>query len=97
MADTTNPISGPYIVSTPLPTSLGKFNRTVLAVAPFIATGSNAGSSGFFLSGSANATVTLTNGGSLTIPGVSNQNPAAVFELGVTEVTAGSIYLLYNK
>ena len=97
MADTTNPISGPYAVSTPLPTSLGKYNRTVLVNAPFMATGSAAGNAAFFLSGSADAVLTLTNGGTLTVPGVSNQTPTVVFEFGIKEVVSGSIYLLYNK
>ena len=97
MAQTTNPISGPYSapVASYFQGNSAKFNRTALVTGPFLATGSYANSSGFYISGSA-ATVTLTGGGSMTVPGTAASTPAAVYELGVYSVDAGSVYLLYK-
>lgn len=97
MAQTTNPISGPY--SAPVKTyhqdNVGKFNRSVLVTGPFIATGSYLNPSGLYLSGSA-ATVTLTAGGSITIPATAAGTPSAIYEFSVYSVDAGSVYLLYK-
>lgn len=97
MAQTTNPISGPY--SAPVKTyhqdNIGKFNRSVLVTGPFTATGSYLNPSGLYLSGSA-VTVTLTGGGSLNIPAPANQNPSMVFEISVYSVDSGTAYLLYK-
>lgn len=92
-----NSIPGPY--SAPATTyhqNIAKFNRVELVTAPFIATGSYANSIGFYQSGAAAATVTLTGGGSFTVPAINANAPAAVHEVGVYSVTAGSIYLLYR-
>jgi hypothetical protein len=93
-----NPISGyygasaqPYHSSNP-----GKYNRTVLATATFIATGSYAGCVAFYQSGSSAATVTLLNGGTVNVPAIGASAPAAIYEMGVYSVTAGSVYLLYR-
>jgi hypothetical protein len=98
MSTIANPISGyygassqPYHSSNP-----GKYNRTVLASATFIATGSNAGCVAFYQSGSAAATVTLLNGGTLNVPAIGANAQAAIYEMGVYSVTAGSVYLLYR-
>ena len=92
-----NPISGYY--GAPAKTyhqNIAKFNRSVLVTAPFIATGSYENSIGFYQSGSAAATVTLTGGGSFTVPAIGTTAPAAIYEVGVYSVTAGSVYLLYR-
>jgi hypothetical protein len=81
----------PYHSSNP-----GKYNRTVLASATFIATGSNANCVAFYQSGSSPATVTLLNGGTFNVPGISASGSAAIYEMGVYSVTAGSVYLLYR-
>jgi len=91
-----NPISGPY--SAPAKTyhqNVAKFNRAELVTAPFIATGSFANCVGFYQSGSAAASVTLTNGGFFNVPLIAATSPAAIYEVGVYSVTAGSVYLLY--
>ena len=94
-----NPIPGPYT----LPTTYAyhqnpaKYNRAYLATAPFIATGSYANCVGFYQSGSAAATVTLVNGGTFTTPAAAASTPAAIYDLGVYSVTAGSVYLLFNS
>ena len=92
-----NPITGPY---TGVPASIyhinpAKFNRAVVAASPFIATGSNANSAGFYVSGSS-ATVTLANGGSIFVPATAAANPAAVYEMSVAAVTSGTVILLYR-
>jgi hypothetical protein len=93
------PIPGPYTLSTTYTyhQNPAKYNRTVLATAPFVATGSNANCVGFYQSGSAAATVTLVNGGSFTTPAAAASTPAAIYEMGVVSVTAGSVYLLFNS
>ena len=73
-----------------------KYNRSELVTAPFTATGSYANSVGFYQSGSAAATVTLKIGGSFTVPAIGATAPAAIYEMGVYSVTAGSVYLLYR-
>ena len=97
MAQTTNPISGPY--SAPVKTyhqdNIGKFNRSVLVTGPFIATGSYLNPSGLYLSGSA-VTVTLTGGGQMVFPTPQNQHPSIIHEISVYSVDAGSAYLLYK-
>lgn len=89
-----NPISGPYLY-TPVPyhaSGPGQFNRVVLAAATFYATGSNAYPAAFYVSGSGDATVTLINGGSITV----NGSDRDVFEMSVATVTAGTVFLLYS-
>ena len=93
-----NPISGPY---TGVPSTFyhssnpGKYNRTILASATFYATGSNAKPSAFYVSSSA-ATVTLVNGGQITIPAAAASTPAAIYEMSVYSVDSGAVYLLYR-
>ena len=92
-------ITSGYYVATTQPyhgSNPATYNRTVLAAATFIATGSNAGCIGFYQSGSATATVTLLNGGTFTVPAISASGSAAIYEMGVYSVTAGSVYLLYR-
>jgi hypothetical protein len=98
MSTIANPIPGyygaptqPYHSSSP-----GKYNRTILASATFIATGSNAGCVAFYQSGSSAASVTLLNGGTFTVPAIGPSASAAIYEMGVYSVTAGSVYLLYR-
>jgi len=89
-----NPISGPYTY-TALPyhaSGPGKYNKVVLAAATFYATGSNAYPSAFYVSGSGDATVTLANGGSITV----NGSDRSIFEMSVASVTSGTVYLLYS-
>ena len=97
MANNTSINPGPYsYTSSPYHQSnIGKFNRSVLVTAPFIATGSYLNPSGLYISGSA-VTVTLTGGGSLNIPAPANQNPSMVFEVSVYSVDSGTAYLLYK-
>lgn len=92
-----NPISGPYtgIPASIYHTSTAVYNRAVVAASPFIATGSNANSAGFYVSGSG-ATVTLLNGGSIFVPAAAAANPAAVYEMSVAAVTSGTVILLYK-
>ena len=66
----------------------GTYNRSVLATAPYTATGSSAA---FLPTGSANVIVNLNNGGQLTIP-ASTTIPV---EVNVASVVSGSGYLLY--
>jgi hypothetical protein len=92
-----NPIPGYYgAPATTYHQNIAKFNRSELVTGPFIATGSYANSIGFYQSGSAVATVTLTGGGSFTVPAIAANAPAAIYEMGVYSVTAGSVYLLYR-
>ena len=93
-----NPISGYYGASaqTYHSSNPGKYNRAELVTGPFIATGSYANSIAFYQSGSAAATVTLVGGGTLNVPAIGNTAPAAIYEMGVYSVTAGSVYLLYR-
>lgn len=87
-----NPVPGPYIVSSSrYHVDSGEFNRVVTAAATFIATGSNANPAAFLVSGSAGATVTLTNGGTISVPASNIPYP-----LGVYSVTAGTVFLLYK-
>ena len=98
MAETTNPISGPYSgvpVKSYSENNVAKFNRAVTATGPFLATGSYANSSGFYVSGSS-ATVTLTNGGSISVPAPAAANPADIYEFGVYSVISGTVILLYK-
>jgi len=93
-----NPISGPY---TGVPASLyhidaGKYNRVVSVTASFIATGSYGKPSAFYVSGSGAVTVTLINGGAITIPAPAAATPAVIYEMSVYSVDAGSVYLLYK-
>ena len=93
-----NPISGPY-TTTPVAyhQTPAKYNRAYLAGAGFIATGSYGNSVAFYQSGSAAATVTLVNGGTVSVPAISSSGSAAIYEMSVSSVTAGSVYLLYNS
>jgi hypothetical protein len=87
-----NPISGPYQVTSSIyHTEPGEYNRVVLAASTFIATGSNANPVAFLVSGSTAATVTLINGGTISVP-ASN----IPYNMGVYSVTAGTVYLLYK-
>ena len=76
--------------------SPAKYNRSELVTGPFIATGSYANSIGFYQSGSAAASVTLKTGGTFIVPAIGANAPAAIYEMGVYSVTAGSVYLLYR-
>lgn len=87
-----NPIPGPYVLSSSVyHTEPGEFNRVVTAAATFIATGSNANPAAFLVSGSSSATVTLINGGTISVPASNIPYP-----LGVYSVTAGTVFLLYK-
>ena len=98
MATENTIVPGPYTYTSTsyFQTNPAKFNRTVLASAGFIATGSYASPSGFYQSGSAAATVTLINGGSMTIPAAAAASPTSIIEIGVYSVDAGAVYLLYK-
>jgi hypothetical protein len=92
-----NPIQPPY--NYPATTYHGvnpaQYNRVVLAASPFIATGSNAYSIGFYVSASTTATVTLVNGGQFsTTP--SAANPDMIYPMSVYSVDSGTVYLLYR-
>ena len=90
-------ISGPYSYPSSAyhQSNIGKFNRSVLVTAPFIATGSYLNPSGLYLSGSA-VTVTLTGGGSMVFPTPQNQHPSIIHEVSVYSVDSGTVYLLYK-
>jgi len=92
------PISGPYtgVPASPYHVNTGQFNRVVTATATFFATGSNANPAAFYVSGSAGATVTLINGGTLSLPAPGAANPAIIHNIGVYSVTAGTVFLLYR-
>jgi len=92
-----NPVNPIYSFQNAYHQNPAKYNRTYLASAGFIATGSFANSVAFYQSGSAAATVTLVNGGTITIPAIGATAPAAIFDMGVSTVVAGSVYLLYNS
>jgi hypothetical protein len=92
-----NPIQPPYNypATTYHGTNPALYNRTVLATSPFIATGSNAFSIGFYVSASTAVTVTLVNGGQFsTTP--SATNPDMIYPMSVASVDAGTVYLLYR-
>lgn len=92
-----NPISGPYNApASKYHSNPASYNRSVLATAPFLATGSYANPSGFYASGSAAAVVTLVNGGSLAVPAIAASAPAAVYEVSVYSVDSGTVILLYR-
>lgn len=97
MADTTNPISGPYSAprSTYYQNNMAKYNRSVLVTGPFTATGSYLNPSGLYMSGSA-AIVTLTAGGQMAFPAPQNQHPSMIHEISVYSVDSGTVYLLYK-
>jgi len=93
-----NPISGPYSY-TPLgyhSGNPGKYNSVFKATATFIATGSYGNVSGFYVSGSSGATVTLVNGGQFQVPAGAAATPVQIFEMSVYSVDAGTVYLLYR-
>ena len=92
-----NPINPTYTFQNAYHQNPAKYNRTYLATAGFIATGSYANSVAFYQSGSAAATVTLVNGGTINIAAAAASTPASIFEMGVATVVAGSVYLLYNS
>jgi hypothetical protein len=92
-----NPVQPPYnYTSVPYHGSNpAQYNRVVTATSPFIATGSNAYSVGFYVSGSGTATVTLVNGGQFsTTPAATSPN--TIYPMSVYSVDAGTVYLLYR-
>ena len=97
MANTTNPISGPYIApaTSYFQNNVGKFNRSVLVTGPFTATGSYLNPTGLYLSGSA-VIVTLNGGGTMSFPAPQNQHPSMIHEVSVYSVDSGTCYLLYK-
>lgn len=93
-----NPNPGPYSY-TPVPyfKNVGIYSKVVYASASFYATGSNANPSAFYVSGSTTGvSVTLTNGGQLTLPAASATAPVQIHEMAVYSVDAGTVYLLYK-
>ena len=92
-----NPINPTYTFQNAYHQNPAKFNRVVLATVGFLATGSNANSVAFYPSASSAATVTLTNGGTFSVPAGAAATPNNIFELGVSKVEVGSVYLLYNS
>ena len=87
------PTSGPYNVPTGSNMIGGsKYSKVVLASATFIATGSNGGV--MAVSSAGGCTVTLVGGGSLVIPATAVQ--PEIYEVSVSQVTAGSAYLYYR-
>ena len=92
-----NPVNPIYSFQNAYHQSPAKYNRVVLASAGFIATGSFANCVAFYHSGSGTSTVTLVNGGNITLPSASTAAPALIFEAGVSAVVAGTVYLLYNS
>jgi hypothetical protein len=97
MAQTTNPISGPYSApaTSYFQSNVGKYNRSVLVTGPFTATGSYLNPSGLYLSGSA-VNVTLTGGGTMSFPAPQNQHPSIIHEVSIYSVDSGTAYLLYK-
>lgn len=93
-----NPISGPYtnIPATIYHTNQAKFNRSALVTGPFSATGSYANPSAFYQSGSAAVAVTLINGGTFSVPAAGAAAPANIYEVSVSSVDSGTVYLLYR-
>lgn len=87
-----NPIPGPYTVSaTTYHTGPALYNKSVLATAPFLATGSYANPVALITSGSTPVVVRLVSGGEVSL--TSTTNPIS---LNVYSVVSGSAYLLYN-
>jgi hypothetical protein len=92
-----NPIPGPYTYTQkPYGTDIGNYTKVIKASATFYATGSNAYPAAFYISGSAGAAVTLTNGEQIAFPAPAATAPAQIFEMAVYSVDSGTVYLLYR-
>lgn len=92
------PVPGPYSYTGSQYHSANpaKYNQVVKATATFIATGSYANVSAFYLSGSSAATVTLVNGGQIQLTAPAAGYSSIIYEMGVYSVDAGTVYLLYK-
>jgi hypothetical protein len=90
-----NPIQPTYTFQNAYHQIPAKYTKVVLATAGFQATGSNANSIAFYPSASSAATVTLINGGTFYVPAGTAAAPNNIFELGVSKVDVGNVYLLY--
>ena len=90
---------GPYAAPTGVSyygNNQSTYNRVVKATATFIATGSNANVSAFYLSGSSPATVTLNNGGQIQLTAPAAGYSSIIYEMSVYSVDSGAVYLLYR-
>jgi hypothetical protein len=96
-----NPTPGPYNYNPNIAyhsAEPSKYNRAILATAPYYATSSyNLYPAAFYITGSTGtATVTLVNGGQITLS-VAAASPTIIHEMSVQSVDTGAVYLLYRS